>query len=121
MGNEYIGFKGKDAIDKLMLEKQGHIKGAFFRDDIGKIDMFWGDESAGLCHIINQRRMRGVNPQKLLQEIPVVIERGTMGENANNPNRENIFHKDKVVVIAYELRGKETTAVLTAFLTKKLV
>ena len=121
MGNEYTGVKGKDAIDKLLEEKQGHVKGAFYRDDIGEIDIFWGDDTAGLCHIINQRRKDHMDVKKLLRDLPSIISRGTLGSNSNSPNRENIFFGDKVIVITYELRGAETTAVLTAFSTKKKV
>jgi len=118
MGKEYIGFKGQAAIDKLLSEKQGHVKGAFYRDDIGEIDLFWGDETAGLCHIINQRRMKGINPSKFMSELGQTIEQGESGPDRNHPDRTNIFYKDKVVVITYEIRGVETQAVLTAFRTK---
>jgi hypothetical protein len=36
-----------------------------------------------------------------------------------NPERLNVAYKGKVAVIAFELRGSETTALLTAFHTKK--
>lgn len=42
LGKEYVGVKGQAAIDKLMQEKQGHVKGAFHREDIGDIDLLWG-------------------------------------------------------------------------------
>jgi len=118
MGKEYTGYKGQAAIDKLLQEKQGHIKAAFYHDDIGDIDIFWGDESAGICHIIEERKRRGDNPQKLLKELPTIIERGIVGENANFPGvRENIIYKGRIVIVAYELRGHESSAILTAFRT----
>jgi len=115
MGKEYTGVKGKDAVDKLMHEKQGWVSDAFYREDIGGIDLFYGDETAGLCHIVNQRRMQGKNPNKLLSDLAAVIENGKLGKNENSDKKANIFYKGKVVVVAYELRDKETTAVLTAF------
>ena len=117
MGKEYTGVKGQAAIDKLMQEKQGHVKDAFYHPEIGYIDIFWGDETAGLCHIIGQRRMRDINTTKFISEIGQTIERGKVGPDRNYPERENIFYKNNVVVITYELRGEETTAVLTAFRT----
>ena len=120
-GINYIGYKGKEAIDKLLNEKQGHVKDAFHREDIGSIDLFWGDGTAGLSHIVNQRRKDKMNIQQLLKELPSVIDRGSLGANANSPDRENIFLKDTVVVITHELRGDAVTAVLTAFKTNKKV
>ncbi len=52
LGKEYKGFKGQDAINKLLAEKQGHIKAAFTRSDIGDIDLLWGNDDIGLQHII---------------------------------------------------------------------
>jgi len=96
-------------------EKQGHVKSAFYRNDIGFIDIFWGDGTAGLSHIINQRRKDKINIKQLLVDLPTVISRGTLGENANSPDRENIYYKDIVIVITHELRGEKVVAVLTAF------
>ena len=55
LGVEFKGYKGQDAVNKLLEEKQGHIKGAFHRDDIGDIDLIWGNDNVGLQHIIRQR------------------------------------------------------------------
>ena len=120
-GVEYTGVTGKDAIDKLLKEKQGHVKNAFYREDIGGIDLFWGDGTAGLSHIVNQRRKDKMSIQQLLKDLPMVIKRGLLGINANSTDRENIFYMDKVIVIAYELRGESVTAVLTAFKTNRKV
>jgi len=114
----FVGVKGQEAMDKLLEEKQGHVKDAFYRADIGGIDLFWGDGSAGLSHIIEQRRKDHINIPQLLNELPMAIHNGTLGDNANSLDRVNIYYKDKVVVIAYELRGETLTAVLTAFRTK---
>ena len=119
MGKEYTGVKGQDAIDTLVREKQGHVKNAFYHEDIGGIDLFWGDETAGLCHIIGQRQKDRINIEKFLKELPTIIERGKVGDNRGNFDRENIYYGGKVIVIAYELRGTEATAMLTAFNTKK--
>ena len=54
-GEEFKGYKGQAAIDKLLKEQRGHVKGAFHRDDIGDIDLVWGSDTAGLQHIIKQR------------------------------------------------------------------
>jgi hypothetical protein len=48
-GEKFEGFKGQEAINKLLQEKRGHIPAAFHRDDIGDIALIWGDEKAGLA------------------------------------------------------------------------
>lgn len=50
LGKEFTGVKGQKAVEKLLQEKQGHVKGAFTRQDIGDIDLVWGNEKQGLCH-----------------------------------------------------------------------
>jgi len=118
IGLEFTGVKGQDAIEKLLEEKQGHVKEAFYREEIGWIDIFWGDKTAGLCHIIAGRNKRGTNGRKFAIELGDVIKNG-IEFAGKDVNRFNIAYKGKVAVIAFELRGVETTALLTAFLTKK--
>ncbi|MDR1321513.1 MAG: hypothetical protein LBK56_08845 [Gracilibacteraceae bacterium] len=122
-GKEYTDVKGHDTIQRLRKEKQGYVKGAFDHPDIGPntIDLFWGDDSVGLCHMISERRTRGVNIDAFLKELPLAVEKGKLGPNHDEPDtRINIYHRDKVVVITYELRGEEARAILTAYKTTKL-
>ena len=58
LGEEFKGFKGQAAVDKLLREQRGHVKGAFHREDIGDIDLIWGNEDVGLYHAIEQRKKR---------------------------------------------------------------
>lgn len=46
---------GKGALQKLLIEKQGQVAGAFHRKDLGDIDLVWGDRNFGLSHIVNRR------------------------------------------------------------------
>ena len=115
MGIEYAGIKGQAAVDKLMSEKQGHVKEAFYRNDIGGIDLFWGDETAGLLHIINERKARGVSPAVFLCDLSKVVENGVLQRNKKYTDRVNIVYGKKMAVIIFELRNEEVTAVLTAF------
>ena len=118
MGVEYSGYKGQAAIDKLMEEKQGHIKDAFYHPEIGGVDLFWGDETAGLCHIVIERKNQGLSGLKFVKTLPDVIENGRAFEGKDS-DRVNIAYKGKIAVIVLELRGTETTALLSAFHTKK--
>lgn len=81
-GEEYKGLKGNDAIEKLLKEKQGHVKGAFFRKEIGDIDLPWGDENGGLQHVIKRRDemlLKGsgnIGGVEMVKKIPDIIENG---------------------------------------------
>lgn len=115
-GKEYTGYKGQAAIDKLIKERQGHIKGAFHRDDIGDIDLLWGNDKLGLQHIIRQREKQGINVTDFVKDLANVIENGDYRKKNDRGNIE-IMYKGKVAVIALEYKGNKITYLLTAFKT----
>ena len=81
-GEEFTGYKGQEAIEKLLKEKRGHIKNAFERPEIGGIDLVWGDDSGGLLHTISRRDKmfeRGtghISGIDMVKKIPTIIENG---------------------------------------------
>jgi hypothetical protein len=115
LGEEFKGFKGQDAIDKLITEKRGHIKGAFHRDEIGEIDLIWGDNKFGVQHIIKQREKQGVNANEFLGNISDIINKGKVIQNSIRHNFE-ISYNHKTAVISPTLRGNEINYLLTAFM-----
>jgi len=56
-----------------MQERQGYVKGVFTRKDIGDIDLVWGDNSKGLCHIVKRRKETGQPLEKLLEGLTDTI------------------------------------------------
>jgi hypothetical protein len=118
MGKEYMGVRGQAAVDLLLKEKQGHVKDAFYRDDIGEIDLYWGDEKSGLCHILKEREKRGLSGKKFADGLADAIEKGAAFPS-KDPSRLNIAYRGKVAVITFELYNIETTVLLTAFHSKK--
>ncbi|EJC0907169.1 DUF3519 domain-containing protein [Campylobacter upsaliensis] len=42
-GVNFEGFKGKEAIEKLLEEQRGQVKGAFYKEGLGEIDLVWGE------------------------------------------------------------------------------
>ncbi|EAJ1957238.1 DUF3519 domain-containing protein, partial [Campylobacter upsaliensis] len=42
-GENFEGFKGKEAINKLLEEQRGQVKGAFYKEGLGEIDLVWGE------------------------------------------------------------------------------
>ncbi|WRF64305.1 DUF3519 domain-containing protein [Helicobacter pylori] len=93
-GTNYPEFvlKPKEALEKLLQEKNGQVAGAAFRDDLGGIDFVWGKDGRdgyGLAHILEKREKQytrlGLNAEQikertdeLVKSIPEVIENGTL-------------------------------------------
>ncbi|MUU35319.1 DUF3519 domain-containing protein [Helicobacter pylori] len=93
-GKNYHEFalKPKEALEKLLQERNGQVAGAAFRDDLGGIDFVWGKDGKdgyGLAHILEKREKQytklGLNAEQikertdeLVKSIPEVIENGTL-------------------------------------------
>ena len=75
-GEEFRGYKGQQAVNKLLNEKRGHVKNAFFRHDIGMIDLVWGNNDFGLKHIISRREEQKININKFLSDLTECINNG---------------------------------------------
>lgn len=119
LGEEFKGYKGQDAVNKLLQEKRGHVKGAFHRDDMGDIDLLWGSDSVGLKHILQRREEQGINTEEFVSNLAEVVERGEFYQKNNNGNFE-YWYKGNMVVIAPEYHGNKITFVLTAFKRKRI-
>lgn len=118
LGKEFTGVKGQEAVDLLMKEKQGHVKGAFTRKDIGDIDLVWGDESRGLCHILERRKYPEEKKKEFLSSLGNVIEKGSL--SLNKEGRFEVFYENKIAVISPDFNGdKKIKFLLTAFKQRK--
>ncbi|MFP6243070.1 DUF3519 domain-containing protein [Helicobacter pylori] len=96
-GKNYPEFalKPKEALEKLLQERNGQVAGAAYRDDLGGIDFVWGKDGKdgyGLAHILEKREKQytrlGLNAEQikertdeLLKSIPEVIENGTLSKD----------------------------------------
>ncbi len=97
-GKNYPEFalKPKEALEKLLQEKNGQVAGAAYRDDLGGIDFVWGAPKTkdsvgyGLAHIIERREQqaiaKGLNEAEakeyalnIVKSIPEVLEKGSKG------------------------------------------
>ncbi|EJE0943371.1 hypothetical protein M4P98_001756, partial [Campylobacter upsaliensis] len=81
-GINFEGFKGKEAVDKLLSEKRGQVKGAFYKEGLGEIDLVWGDENFGLRHILEQRTKQWGEEKalKFISHLNENIEKGQIVE-----------------------------------------
>lgn len=114
LGREYVGVKGREAISLLLRERQGWVRNAFYRKDIGDIALVWGNEYMGLQHIIRRRLETNQNLSELLNELTDIVERGSVYFNKNTKRME-ITRKGKRVIVSPQLYGDEFNFVLTAF------
>ena len=86
-GKEFKGYSGAKAVEKLMQEKQGFIQGAFSRNDIGDIDVVYGEvtdpkahKGYGLAHIFDK------HPEITPETISEIIDKGTLEKTYNGYN-----------------------------------
>ncbi|WP_373562463.1 DUF3519 domain-containing protein [Helicobacter pylori] len=97
-GKNYPEFalKPKEALEKLLQEKNGQVAGAAFREDLGGIDFVWGTPKTkesvgyGLAHILERREQQALNnglneteakeyALNIVKSIPEVLEKGSKG------------------------------------------
>lgn len=125
LGNVYTSFKGKpkEAFWFLINRQEGDARAVFSRDDIGDIDLVWGDENCGVRHIlvkhINEKDFPTVN--QMIEEVTSIILDGNL--SFDNPDKA-ILQKDGYIVAIrknYRIDGKKLETqnwVLTAYSKK---
>ncbi len=114
LGKEIKGEKGQKAINLLLKEKQGHIKVAFHREDIGDIDLIWGNDNLGLQHIIKRREEDGINVNNFTKDLAEVIEKGKFFKKGKNGTFE-FWLNGKSAIISPEYHNNKITFLLTAY------
>ena len=103
---------GKGALQKLLIEKQGQVAGAFHRKDLGDIDLVWETDKIkhkgyGLAHIIDK------HPELDLKSISDIIDKGKL--NNQNNIRYTIEYKNYIIGLSSEYKGNKRTFIITAF------
>lgn len=116
-GNIYNQFKGKvkEAFNFLMHHKSGDLLGVFHRDDVGDIDLVWGDENMGLAHILGKHVGEGKDfetPDDAIAMIEHVINSGRIFQD--NENRYTLMLDGVGVGIRKSFDGEKKNWVVTA-------
>ncbi|EGK0994112.1 hypothetical protein IOM70_000116 [Campylobacter lari] len=113
---------GKGALQKLLIEKQGQVAGAFHRKDLGDIDLVWGEvrtsssevKGYGLSKIIEKHKeinadilndviTNGTVQQRQNEAIQIVKDNYKIILKSNwNGNKT----KNKWIVTAYEINKR---------------
>lgn len=118
LGEEFKGYKGTGAINKLLTEKRGYIKAAFRNETFGDIALVYGNEKLGLCHIIANRKKQGFTDEKikaLLDSLDDVITNGKIEPSNTGNATYEVYKEGKVAIISPTLNGNRFTFVLTAY------
>ncbi|TKX30496.1 hypothetical protein CQA69_06365 [Campylobacter estrildidarum] len=114
---------GKGALQKLLIEKQGQVAGAFHRKDLGDIDLVWGNSKMGLAHILERREeefiKQGLNKIEaknkalnFIKEIENIINNGNIKKGNN---RAFIDTKNSRIMVALDYKGKDKKWIITAY------
>ncbi len=123
-GKNYPEFalKPKEALEKLLQEKNGQVAGAAYREDLGGIDFVWGTPKTkdsvgyGLAHIIERRTANKINQGaseaeakeyalNIVKSIPEVLEKGTKG--TDHLGRVFVEYDNKIVGLHNEWKNKK--------------
>ncbi|WP_458339783.1 DUF3519 domain-containing protein, partial [Helicobacter pylori] len=133
-GKNYPEFalKPKEALEKLLQEKNGQVAGAAYREDLGGIDFVWGNKNYGLEHILKRREEQALNnglneaeakeyALNVVKSIPEIIEKGVKVDNNGriaieyqhmrvglNDKWDNQKLENKWVISSYEIYNSES-------------
>ncbi|TWO17369.1 hypothetical protein ZA02_01570 [Campylobacter lanienae] len=130
-GTNYAEFyrDGQNAIKKLLTERQGQVAGAFERQELGDIDLVWGEfkvvngeiKGYGLSkieakHLNDFAIFKGDTPQeKLINGIAEIIEKGEIKPRSGQ-NGVNIEYNGFIIGINKGFNGAgDNKWVVTAF------
>lgn len=113
-GTNYAEFyrDGQGAVKKLLAEKQGQVAGAFYRQELGDIDLVWGNEKFGLQHILAERTRQWGEEKalKFISHLDENIQKGQIVE----VEKGRIGIKTDLTTIILDKKD-DNTFIVTAF------
>ncbi|EPY3961223.1 PBECR2 nuclease fold domain-containing protein [Campylobacter upsaliensis] len=137
-GENFAGYKGKEAVEKLLAEQRGQVKGAFYKEGLGEIDLVWGEitdlekhKGYGLAHILDKRKSefveQGASQSEAAQkaaefaknEISNIMQNGKIINKANEATR--IETQDYRLILKQNWKGEPTKNkwLVTAYMKKE--
>ncbi|HEO8742540.1 TPA: hypothetical protein R1X42_001653, partial [Campylobacter upsaliensis] len=137
-GVNFEGFKGKEAVLKLLSERKGQVAGAFYKEGLGDIDLVWGEitdlekhKGYGLAHILDKRKSefveQGASQSEAAQkaaefaknEISNIMQNGKIINKANEATR--IETQDYRLILKQNWKGEPTKNkwLVTAYMKKE--
>lgn len=91
---------GESAIQKLLAERQGQVSGAFYRKELGDIDLVWGDSNFGLKHILDKH---GSEFKDIAKELDEIIQNGEVVKNSDRATLQ--YTKENGEIFKVGLKG----------------
>lgn len=116
-GEVFEGYKGQEAVKKLLKEKRGYVPSAFYNQKIGEIDLVWGDRYSGIAHIIRERKRDGISIEYFLKDLTDLIENGET--NLGKSGRWIIIKGDKKAIVSQDYNGGQYRYLITAMQIRK--
>ncbi|WP_338083608.1 PBECR2 nuclease fold domain-containing protein, partial [Campylobacter cuniculorum] len=110
--------KGKEAINHLLKEKQGQVKGAFYREDLGDISLVWGEAGTGKSDGFGLAKIAKYHPE-VLEDLTQLIENLPLKKQTQN--RITLEDEHYKAVIRNDFDAKKEKWVLTAFEKKESI
>lgn len=102
----------------MLSVKRGYVPNAFYRDDIGRIDLVYGNRNFGLKHIEERRKQTGQDFNRLMEDLQEIIEKGKIYKGKKE-NTMAIKHNHRIVIVSTLWRKQEKTKktnwIVTAF------
>ena len=120
--------KPQEAIAHLLETKEGQVAGAFYKEELGDIDVVWGDSHFGLQHILERRTQDFIKEglseaeakakaREFVESIPKIIESGKVVKD--DKGRLRIEFDNFIVGIKDNWKGKPTNKWIVTSYTKK--
>ena len=122
-GDIYDQFKGKakEAFNFLISRKSGDLTGVFHRNEIGAIDLVWGDKNGGLEHILDKHVGEGksfATTEDVIDAIDDIIKNGEVTFENGDKLTLNVGSKTVTIRKNFREKGKKIADknwVLTAY------
>ncbi|MDR2946429.1 MAG: hypothetical protein LBV79_06765 [Candidatus Adiutrix sp.] len=119
-GEAFTDFQGRpdEAVEHLLAVKRGHVPGAFYREELGNIDLPWGkggSQGFGLAHIIERRNSDGYDGEAFARSLPRIIQEGRVEQRPKYPGRVFIVHDASEAIVRLEWDSDKKTWLLTAY------
>lgn len=130
-GKAYSEFSGKpkEAIDKLLKEKQGHVPAIVTRDGIGKIALPYGEagtagtkQGYGLSHLIRRRDDedgKGEGEKFALNILPKLLTEGIVYSKVDHKDRAYIGSRDHEVAVRLNWDNQENAWIPSGYVRRK--
>ena len=120
--------KPQEAIAHLLETKEGQVAGAFYKEELGDIDLVWGDSHFGLQHILERRTQDFIKEglseaeakakaKEFVESIPKIIESGKVVKD--DKGRLRIEFDNFIVGIKDNWKGKPTNKWIVTSYAKK--